>query len=81
MWQRQLRNHPGPEARGRSIAESRCFRVMLRSMFARRGGAGALATPVNIYDPMLSTNFANDISQNSLSLGDFTYGQRLGNST
>jgi hypothetical protein len=54
---------------------------MLRSMFARRGRAGALATPVNIYDPMLSTNFANDISQNSLSLGDSTYGQRLGNST
>ena len=46
--------------------------------------SSALATPVNIYDvnydPMLGTNFAND-SQNSLSLGDLTYGQRLGNST
>ena len=47
--------------------------------------SSALATPVNIYDvnydPMLGTNFANDFSQNSLSLGDSTYGQRLGNST
>ena len=47
--------------------------------------SSALATPVNIYDvnydPMLGTNFANDFRQNYLSLGDSTYGQRLGNST